>query len=58
MTCLDIIYESAHAQAHNKGIVKFKGDYQAWKQEKRRLRRKDRMSLKHVSTSELSQSSD
>jgi hypothetical protein len=58
MTNLDTIYDSAAAQAQNKGIIKFKGDYQAWKQEKRRIRRQDRELLKNASKSCMSYLSD
>lgn len=58
MFYLDELYVSIKIQEKNKSIIQFKGDYQAWKQEKRRIRRKDRMAIKNAGKNILSQVSD
>jgi len=49
MSHLDRLYCDTKTQSLEKGIVSFKGDKEAWKQEKRRLRRRDKKRLYNVS---------
>lgn len=51
MKVLDALYNSTAVQAQNKGIIKFKGDYEAWKRRKRTLRRNDKQALYNASKS-------
>lgn len=58
MNSLDLLYNATALQSKNKGILKFKGDKDQWKQRKRNMRRVDRMRLKDVSKSNLPYHSD
>lgn len=49
MSHLEKLYCDTKTQELEKGILKFKGDKEAWKQEKRRLRRRDKERLHNVS---------
>jgi hypothetical protein len=49
MTILEKLYTKTYNQSKKLGIIKFKGDYEQWKKEKRRIRRSDRVSLKNAS---------
>lgn len=58
MDLLELLYTRTANQAKKLGIVRFKGDYEKWKKEKRKIRRSDRECLKNASKSILSPDSD